>query len=66
MSWWQRLFHQPPDPEVRVIKSDLRKEEARHVRELDRIHDALADLERTRRVADGELQERVAEGELQQ
>lgn len=44
MNRLQRLFHEPPDPEVAAIKTDLKTEKLRHSRELSRVERAIADL----------------------
>jgi hypothetical protein len=55
MSWIERIFHEPVDPEVGKIKNDLEREKNRHNDELGSIRDALVDLERTRKIAEGEI-----------
>jgi hypothetical protein len=55
MGWIERIFHEPVDPEVSKIKDDLEHEKNRHNNELSSIRDALVDLERTRKIAEGEV-----------
>jgi hypothetical protein len=57
MNWLDRLFHEPRDPEVDIIKKDLKTEKERHGRELTRINGALAELGRDYELAEEERQE---------
>jgi hypothetical protein len=54
VKWLERLFHEPRDPEVDVIKKALKDESERHSRELTKINGALADLGQAYEIAEQE------------
>jgi hypothetical protein len=57
MSWLDRFFHEPRDPEVDTIKKALKDEKDRHSRELTKINGALAELGRDYELAEEKRQE---------